>query len=66
MNVSKLDVAKQIISLSVIPIHVAIMMDGNGRWANKNNFSRQEGHIAGSKAFLNVVKRLIMCWVKFV
>ncbi len=66
MNVSKLDVAKQIINLSVIPIHVAIMMDGNGRWATKNNFSRQEGHIAGSKAFLNVVKRLIEYDIKYI
>ncbi len=32
-----------------IPKHVAIIMDGNGRWAKERNLSRTEGHIAGVK-----------------
>ena len=32
-----------------IPKHVAIIMDGNGRWATKRNLSRSIGHLEGSK-----------------
>jgi undecaprenyl diphosphate synthase len=32
-----------------IPNHVAIIMDGNGRWATSRNKKRSEGHIAGAK-----------------
>ena len=32
-----------------IPKHVAIIMDGNGRWAEARGLSRSEGHRAGSK-----------------
>lgn len=33
-----------------LPKHVAIIMDGNGRWARKRSLSRIEGHRAGVKA----------------
>lgn len=32
-----------------IPNHVAIIMDGNGRWATKRGISRSKGHLEGSK-----------------
>ena len=32
-----------------VPKHVAIIMDGNGRWATKKNLKRSEGHIEGAK-----------------
>jgi undecaprenyl diphosphate synthase len=32
-----------------IPAHVAIIMDGNGRWAKKHNLSRSEGHKKGAE-----------------
>jgi undecaprenyl diphosphate synthase len=38
-----------------LPTHVAIIMDGNGRWAKQRRLSRAEGHIEGAKA----VERLI-------
>lgn len=38
-----------------IPKHVAIVMDGNGRWANKRGLTRVEGHRAGEAALLDVV-----------
>ena len=38
------------------PIHVAIIMDGNGRWAAKRGLPRTEGHIAGVKAVRRVVE----------
>lgn len=39
-----------------IPEHVAIIMDGNGRWANKCSLPRVAGHRAGMKAVKEVVK----------
>ena len=38
-----------------LPTHVAIILDGNGRWAQQRNLPRAEGHVAGAKA----VDRLI-------
>ena len=35
---------------SIIPGHIAIVMDGNGRWAKKRNRPRSMGHQAGLKA----------------
>ena len=33
-------------------------MDGNGRWASKNNLKKKEGHKAGIKACINLIKRI--------
>ncbi|OGV28394.1 MAG: di-trans,poly-cis-decaprenylcistransferase [Legionellales bacterium RIFCSPHIGHO2_12_FULL_37_14] len=43
-----------------IPKHIAIIMDGNGRWANAQKLPRQQGHIAGMSA----VKRVIEACLK--
>ena len=32
---------------NTIPKHVAIIMDGNGRWATEKNLHRSKGHIKG-------------------
>ena len=40
-----------------IPTHVAIVMDGNGRWAEKKNRPRTFGHQAGLKALRKIVER---------
>lgn len=39
-----------------LPKHVAIIMDGNGRWARKRHMPRSAGHIAGVKAVRDVVR----------
>lgn len=39
-----------------LPRHIAIIMDGNGRWANKRGMPRAYGHKMGVKAFKEVVK----------
>ena len=39
-----------------IPKHVAIIMDGNGRWAQRNDLPRIEGHRRGSRTVADVVK----------
>ncbi len=41
---------------SVVPRHVAIVMDGNGRWARKRFMPRGVGHKAGVDALVNVVQ----------
>src|SRR5690606_25730955 len=38
-----------------VPNHVAIVMDGNGRWANSKGLTRVEGHKAGEASLLDVV-----------
>ncbi len=43
-------------SNSNLPRHVAIIMDGNGRWAHKRHLPRQAGHVAGVAAVRNVVR----------
>lgn len=43
-------------STAEIPAHIAIVMDGNGRWAQKRNRPRTFGHKAGLKALRKIVK----------
>ncbi|NIR44117.1 MAG: isoprenyl transferase [Gemmatimonadetes bacterium] len=43
-------------SPSRIPAHVAIIMDGNGRWASEHDLPRSEGHRAGMKSVREVVE----------
>ncbi|WP_270887706.1 isoprenyl transferase [Pedococcus sp. 5OH_020] len=38
----------------LVPRHVAIVMDGNGRWANQRGLPRTKGHEAGEAALLDV------------
>lgn len=44
-----------------LPDHVAIVMDGNGRWAEARGLPRTEGHSAGAESARNVAE----CCVKF-
>ncbi|NLM86366.1 MAG: isoprenyl transferase [Clostridiales bacterium] len=43
-------------SLSALPRHVAIIMDGNGRWAKKNAFSVMLGHRKGVEALRDIIR----------
>ncbi|MBM7685170.1 MAG: undecaprenyl diphosphate synthase [Epulopiscium sp.] len=47
---------KQMINLDNLPKHIAIIMDGNGRWAKERKKSRSYGHQAGSKALERVLR----------
>ena len=44
------------LDLDRIPDHVAIVMDGNGRWAQQRGLPRTEGHGAGEEALWDTVK----------
>ena len=52
MDVSDIDPAR-------IPRHVAAVMDGNGRWAQRKGLKRTEGHTAGEEALFDTVEGAI-------
>ena len=45
---------KQPALLRPVPTHIAIIMDGNGRWAKKRGLPRQAGHMVGAEAFRTI------------
>lgn len=47
-----------------IPGHIAIVMDGNGRWAKKRNRPRSMGHQAGLKALRKTIQHCVRLGVK--
>ena len=47
-----------------VPNHVAVVMDGNGRWAKKRGLARTKGHEAGEAALFDVVEGAIAIGVK--
>ena len=49
----------------VLPRHVAIVMDGNGRWAKQRNLPRTEGHARGEAALLDVIHGAVEAGVKY-
>lgn len=40
----------------IIPAHIGIIMDGNGRWAKKRGLPRSAGHKAGAATFKNIAR----------
>ncbi len=48
-----------------VPVHVAIIMDGNGRWAEKRGLPRLAGHRVGVDCIQEVVRTLAVKGVKF-
>ena len=50
---------------NMVPQHVAVIMDGNGRWAEKNGVSRLAGHNAGMLAMKEIVKRADVMGIKY-
>ncbi|MCM3238860.1 polyprenyl diphosphate synthase [Heyndrickxia oleronia] len=47
-----------------VPTHIAIMMDGNGRWGEKRGLTRSQGHFAGSKTMENIIDASLNLGVK--
>lgn len=48
-----------------IPQHVAIIMDGNGRWAKLRGKERSEGHVAGMEALRRTIRNAAEAGVKW-
>ncbi len=49
-----------------LPIHVAIVPDGNGRWAEKRGLSRLAGHQAGVKKMRSLIEYLSSLQIRYV
>lgn len=64
---STFDTEKQdgINSLGKLPKHVAVIMDGNGRWAVEKNMPRIAGHKAGMESVRDIVKASSQLGVKY-
>jgi undecaprenyl diphosphate synthase len=60
------DPARKAPAFSKVPGHIAIVMDGNGRWANSRGLTRTEGHKAGEQALLDVLAGAIEAGVTHV
>ena len=56
----------EIQSVGNIPRHVAIIMDGNGRWARRRGFARIRGHQAGRKPVREVVEASVELGIEVV
>jgi undecaprenyl diphosphate synthase len=52
--------------VSQVPVHVAIIMDGNGRWATKRFLPRTAGHVRGVAAVRDVVEACANRGIKYV
>jgi len=63
-GVSSPDFSDLLTGAKTVPQHVAVVMDGNGRWANQRGLTRVEGHRAGEAALLDVVAGAIQAGVK--
>ena len=49
-----------------LPIHVGIIMDGNGRWAKKRGLARSLGHSAGAKNLKKLLRHIYKRGIKYV
>lgn len=48
----------------LVPQHIAIIMDGNGRWAEKRHYPRFIGHRAGAKVVIDIVDHCVKLNIK--
>lgn len=61
---SEEELMKQL-DISKLPVHVAIIMDGNGRWATRRGAPRSLGHRAGVNALREIVKLSVELKLKY-
>ncbi len=55
-DMGKKNLKDQVVAKGNLPIHIAIIMDGNGRWAKKRGLPRTAGHRAGVKTVKKIVR----------
>ena len=56
---------KENLNLTKLPSHIAVIMDGNGRWAKKQGFLRAVGHNEGVKSVRDIVEGGAQIGIKF-
>lgn len=54
------------IDKSAVPVHIGIIMDGNGRWAKQRNLPRTSGHKEGLTVAKNIVRAAAELGIKYV
>ncbi len=59
LDLSKVDMAS-------VPRHIGLILDGNGRWANKRGLPRTAGHLAGEEALFDTVEGALELGVEWV
>ena len=63
-NTSEEELLKQL-DMDKLPVHVAIIMDGNGRWATRRGASRSVGHRAGVNTLHKIVELSVELKLKY-
>lgn len=53
------------IDLDNVPVHLACVMDGNGRWAQQRGLKRTDGHTAGEEALMDAARGALGLGVKW-
>lgn len=56
---------KESIQFERLPVHIAIIMDGNGRWAKQRHLPRMSGHRAGTENLRTIIKTCVEFGVKY-
>lgn len=56
---------KESVAVRKVPVHLGIIMDGNGRWAKKRGLPRQAGHVTGAQVFRKITKYCEKCGVSY-
>jgi undecaprenyl diphosphate synthase len=56
---------KIVVAQNRVPRHVAIIMDGNGRWAELRGLERTKGHEAGERALFDVVDGALEAGIRY-
>lgn len=52
-------------SETALPTHIAVIMDGNGRWAKSRGLPRREGHRAGSESLRAISERCLELGIRY-
>jgi undecaprenyl diphosphate synthase len=53
-------------NISAVPVHVGIIMDGNGRWATRQNLPRTRGHKEGLETAKKIIKTASKLGIKYI
>ena len=56
---------EEMIDKQRVPEHIAIIMDGNGKWATARGLDRSEGHAAGVKVVRQITEDAVRLGIKF-
>jgi undecaprenyl diphosphate synthase len=54
------------VDLGRVPVHIGLILDGNGRWANQRGLPRTAGHLAGEEALFDTVEGARELGIKWV